>query len=59
MVAAILEPLSPYIKSLTLIPGDGGVFDVRVDGEEVFSKLLEMRFAEPEEIVKAVRERAR
>lgn len=59
MVAAILEPLSPYIRSLTLIPGDGGVFDVRVNGEEVFSKLFEMRFPEPQEIIEAVRARAR
>jgi selenoprotein W-related protein len=40
------------------VPGDGGVFDVRVDGELVFSKLTEMRYPEPQEIIQAVRQRA-
>jgi selT/selW/selH-like putative selenoprotein len=34
-----------------LIRGDRGAFEVRVDGELVFSKLNERRFPETEEIL--------
>jgi selenoprotein W-related protein len=34
-----------------LIPGSGGVFEVKVDGKLIFSKAAAGRFPEPEEIV--------
>jgi selenoprotein W-related protein len=45
----LLEPV--------LVEGRGGVFDVIVDGERIFSKRAEHRFPEPEEILKAIRTR--
>ncbi len=41
----------------TLIKGDGGVFDVVVEGERVFSKGEAGRFPEPAEIVASARSR--
>ena len=38
-----------------LIRGDGGIFDVSVDGELVFSKHASGRYPEPEEILAALR----
>ncbi len=37
-----------------LIQGSGGAFEVRRDGESIFSKLSAGRFPEPEEIFKAL-----
>ena len=40
------------------MPSGGGVFEVDVDGERVFSKAELDRHAEPGEVAAAVRERA-
>jgi len=37
-----------------LIEGSGGVFDVRVDGDLVFSKKVAGRFPEDDEIIEIV-----
>ena len=39
-----------FISSWKLIPGTGGVFDVTVNGELIFSKKAVDRHAEPGEI---------
>jgi len=41
-----------------LIPGSGGVFEVEIDGELVFSKKALDRFPEPEEIFTEIGKRA-
>jgi selenoprotein W-related protein len=38
-----------------LIPSSGGVFEVTVDGELVFSKKASRRLAEPGEVVRLIR----
>ena len=38
-----------------LIPGDGGIFDVTVDGKMVFSKFKIGRFPESGEVVEKIR----
>jgi selenoprotein W-related protein len=38
-----------------LIPSSGGVFEVEVDGELVFSKKASRRHAEPGEVVRLIR----
>ena len=43
------------ISSLTLVPMDGGVFEVTVDGEKIYSKKQTGQFPDPAAIVKAVR----
>jgi selenoprotein W-related protein len=40
-----------------LIPSSGGVFDVKLDGQLVFSKKAIGRHAEPGEVVAAIRHR--
>jgi selenoprotein W-related protein len=44
------------IKSLVLVPSDGGCFEVSVGGQTVFSKLSLGRFPESGEILKGLRE---
>jgi selenoprotein W-related protein len=47
--------LEYYVASWRLIPSSGGVFDVVVNGELVFSKKAVGRHAEPGEIQAAIR----
>ena len=49
MKALALEPV--------LVEGRGGVFDVVVDGEVIFSKRSARRFPEEHEILAAIRRR--
>ena len=37
-------------RRFTLIPSDGGAFEVRIDGEKIYSKLQTGRHAEPGEV---------
>nr|WP_223254367.1 Rdx family protein [Bacillus sp. HNG] len=39
------------MSSLELVPSSGGIFEVTVDGEKVFSKKEIGRFPLPEEII--------
>ncbi len=41
-----------------LVKGDNGIFDVVADGDLVFSKHVEGRFPENEEVIEALRARA-
>jgi len=41
-----------------LVRGSGGIFEVSVDGERIFSKKEEGRFPSEKEIVDKLRERA-
>lgn len=52
MTAEILgeRELEFYIASWTLIPSKGGLFEVEVNGELVFSKKAQGRHAEPGEV---------
>lgn len=52
------EVLSAYeadLAAVTLVPGRGGMFEVRIDDELVFSRRDYDRFPEPREIKDAVR----
>jgi selenoprotein W-related protein len=42
------------IETLTLIPSDGGRFEISVNGNLVYSKLQTKRHAEPGEVVSLV-----
>jgi selenoprotein W-related protein len=53
--AALLEEFGLELDGVRLTTGDGGVFTVRVDGEEVFDKADEGY--DRDEIVSRVRER--
>jgi len=54
-----LKEFEGQVASWTLIPSSGGVFEVRVNGELVFSKKQLGRHAEVEEIRQALAARLR
>jgi len=54
------ELLTTFVDELAevaLIPGKGGVFDVRIDGETIWSRVHEGRHAEIAELKQRVRDR--
>jgi selenoprotein W-related protein len=46
----LMKKFEPEIQSLTLVPSDGGRFEVSVNGKLVYSKLKTGRHAEPGEV---------
>jgi selenoprotein W-related protein len=54
LVEELLKDYEHVIESVTLIPSDGGRFEVGVNGELVFSKLQAKRHAEAGEVVNLV-----
>ncbi len=50
----MLQNLEPEIAEITVVPSDGGVYEVDVDGELVYSKKALGRHAEPGEVLKLV-----
>ena len=53
----LLTTFEAELGEVALVPGKGGVFDVRVDGETVWSHKVERRFAQPKELKQRVRDR--
>lgn len=54
-MAELLKAYEPEIASITLIPADGGRFEVKVNEQLVYSKLATGRHAEKGEVVKLVK----
>jgi selenoprotein W-related protein len=50
----LLNNFEYEVESATLIPSDGGRFEVAVNGQLVYSKLQTHRHAEPGEVVNLV-----
>jgi selenoprotein W-related protein len=50
----LLENFESEIETLTLIPSDGGRFEVSVNKKLIYSKLQTKRHAEPGEVVALV-----
>jgi selenoprotein W-related protein len=57
LTEALLDRFESSIESLTLIPGGGGVFEVTVDGDLIFSKKALGRHAEIDEVLKSFKAR--
>ena len=53
------ELKSEFGVEARLIRGGGGIFDVRVDGDLVFSKFRVGRFPDPDEVETVIRRRVR
>jgi selenoprotein W-related protein len=53
----LLSTFSEELAEVALIPGTGGVFDVRLDGVLLFSRAAEKRFPEAAELKQLVRDR--
>lgn len=54
MAAELIHQYEPNIESITLLPADGGRYEITVDGKLVYSKLATGRHAEPGEVEKLV-----
>ena len=57
LVARILEEWEGVVGVVETVPGRGGIFDVHVDGELVFTKSMLGRYPEPDEVAPLLRER--
>jgi selenoprotein W-related protein len=55
-VAELLSNFEPEIETVTLIPSQGGRFEVDVNGALIYSKLQTRRHAQPGEVVGLVKE---
>jgi len=53
----LLTTFEEAIDRLVLVPGDGGVFEVRANGELVWSRAAEGRFPELKELKQLLRDR--
>ena len=56
MAQELLTTFEKELGALTLIPGSGGVFEVRVDGKIVFSRSQRGHFPEAKELKQLVRD---
>ncbi len=54
LVEELLKEYEHLIEAATLIPSDGGRFEVEVNGKLVYSKLQTNRHAEPGEVLKII-----
>jgi len=57
MAQELLSTFRDDVGEVALAPGSGGVFVVRVDGDEVFSRRAAGRFPESKELKQLVRDR--
>jgi selenoprotein W-related protein len=57
MAQELLTTFSTEIGELALVPGTGGVFEVRVDGAVIWSRAEAGRFPEIKELKQIVRDR--
>ncbi len=57
MAQELLTTFQDEIGEVALLPGKGGVFDVRADGETVWSRAAQGRFPDIKELKQLVRDR--
>ncbi|HLH16410.1 MAG TPA: SelT/SelW/SelH family protein [Bryobacteraceae bacterium] len=57
MAQELLTTFPAEIGELALVPGAGGVFEIRIGGETVWSRAAQGRFPEIKELKQAVRDR--
>ena len=55
MTEELLKDFEPYITELTLLPSDGGRFEVMVDDDLIYSKKATGRHAEYSQVADSVR----
>lgn len=53
----LLTTFESDLRSVSLVPGSGGTFEVRLDGEPIFSRKEASRFPEAKELKQLVRDR--
>ena len=47
------------MAAVEVVPGAGGIFDVHVDGDLVFTKSMLGRYPDPDDVVPLIRDRLR
>jgi selenoprotein W-related protein len=57
MAQELLATFEDEIGEMALVPGSGGIFEVRADGERVWSREAEGRFPELKELKQRIRDR--
>jgi selenoprotein W-related protein len=57
MAQELLMTFGEELGEVALVPGSGGIFEVRLDGEKVWNKKEAGRYPEPKEIKQLVRDR--
>jgi selenoprotein W-related protein len=57
MAQELLSTFEQETGGVTLVPGSGGVFEIRVDGTPIWSRQEEGRFPEIKELKRLVRDR--
>ena len=57
MAQELLQTFEAELGEVALVPGTGGVFEVRLDGELLFSRAEHGRFPELAELKRLVRDR--
>lgn len=57
MAQELLTTFETELGEVALLPGTGGVFDVRLDDELIYSRKAEGRFPESKELKQLVRDR--
>lgn len=57
MTQELLTTFEGDLTRASLIPGSGGVFDIRLNGEMIFSRKEAQRFPEIKEIKQLIRDR--
>lgn len=57
MAQELLTTFEADLAEVALIPGTGGVFEVRVDGVAIFSRKEQGRFPESKELKQLIRDR--
>jgi selenoprotein W-related protein len=55
LTADLIKEFEPEVAEITLVPSDGGRYEITVDGKLVYSKLQTGRHAEPGEVVKLIK----
>jgi selenoprotein W-related protein len=53
----LLTTFETELAEVALVPGQGGVFEVRLDGQVLFARSAEGRFPESKELKQLVRDR--
>jgi selenoprotein W-related protein len=53
----LLTTFVDELQEVALVPGKGGIFEVRLDGETIWSRVQERRFPEMAELKQRVRDR--
>lgn len=53
----LLTTFAEELAEVALIPGESGVFEVRLDGEMLFDRAVVGRFPDPKELKQLIRDR--